>query len=186
MAVKKNILIIGSTGRNIGKTEFACRIIENHSTRSAIFGVKVIPIDKNEGNCHRDIDTCGLCNSLTGDYKIIEDRDEGSQKDTSRMLKAGARRVFLLLVDKNSLEKGMEAILAAIPEGSLIIIESNTIRKVIEPGLFLVINKLTDQTVKPSCTEVIQYADKIVGFQNMDWDFPPDNISIKNESWIIT
>ena len=185
MIVKSNFLIIGSTGRNIGKTEFACRVIENHSTQKEIFGVKIIPVDKNEENCHRGLESCGLCDSLVGDYDIIEDKTIDSHKDTSRMLKAGARKVYLLLVDRNCLEKGINAISKIIPDNALMVIESNTIRKVIEPGLFIVIKNVINNSVKKTCAEVIEFADKIVEFNNMDWDFNPDKVSIQKESWII-
>jgi hypothetical protein len=185
MTVKSNILIIGSTGRNTGKTEFACRIIEKHSIRKEIIGVKVVPVDKNEGDCHRGLEGCGLCNSLTGDYKIIEETTIDLFKDTSRMLKAGAKKAYLLLVDKNSLEKGSTAILKILPDNALIVIESNSIRKVIEPGLFIVIKELMNNSVKHTCAEVIEFADKIIEFNNMTWDFHPDKVLIQNESWII-
>ncbi len=185
MTVKSNLLIIGSTGRNTGKTEFACRIIEKHSTQKEIIGVKVVPVDKNEGDCHRGLEGCGLCNSLTGDYKIIEEMAIDSFKDTSRMLKAGAKKTYLLLVDRNSLEKGIIALLKIIPDNALIVIESNSIRKVIEPGLFIVIKEFTNNSVKNSCAEVIEFADKIIEFNNMNWDFNPDKVLIQNESWVI-
>ena len=185
MTVKSNILIIGSTGRNTGKTEFACRIIEKHSAQKEIIGVKVIPVDKNEGNCHRGDEGCGLCDSLTGDYEIIEETTVDSSKDTSRMLKAGAQKVYLLIVDRNSLEKGINAVLRMIPDNALLVIESNSIRKVIEPGLFIVIKNLMNNSVKQSCAEVIIFADKIIGFNKMNWDFNPDKVLILNERWMI-
>ena len=185
MTVNPHILIIGSTGRNTGKTEFACRIIEEHSSRNDLIGVKVIPVDKNEEICHRGEEGCGLCDSLTGDHRIIEETTADSSKDTSRMLKAGARKVYLLLVDRCSLEKGIHAILNMIPDNVMIIIESNTIRKVIEPGLFIVIRKPTDDPVKPSCAEVIEFADRVIEFDNMNWDFDPGKVAIQNERWMI-
>jgi len=185
LTVKSNLLIIGSTGRNAGKTEFACRIIEKHATANEIIGVKVVPVDRNEDSCHRGIETCGLCDSLTGDYQIIEEKRMDSAKDTSRMLKSGAKKAYLLLVDRNSLEKGIQAILKILPNNALIVIESNSIRKVIEPGLFIVIREFRNNTVKLSCAEVIEFANKIVEFNNMNWDFHPDNVLIQNESWLI-
>ena len=182
---KSNFLIIGSTGRNTGKTEFACRIIEKNAPQKELIGVKVIPVDKNEGVCHRPMEGCGLCDSLTGDYKIIEETTTDSLKDTSRMLSAGAKRAYLLIVDRNSLQKGIDAVLRILPNNALVVIESNTIRKVIEPGLFLVIKELTNHSVKQSCAEVIEFADKIVEFNNMNWDFHPDNVLIQNKRWII-
>ena len=186
MAVQSNLLIIGSTGRNTGKTEFACRIIENNSSRNEIIAVKVIPVDKNLEKCHRGLDGCGLCDSLTCEFEILEEKDSGSAKDTSRMLRAGAKQAYLLLVDRNSLEMGINALLERIPEHAMIIIESNTIRKVVNPGLFIVIRRSERKTVKPSCAEVIGFADKIIEFKNMNWNFQPGKVMIKNERWMIS
>lgn len=185
MTLKSNILIIGSTSRNVGKTEFVCRIIENNSAHKEIIGIKVIPLKKNEEKCHRGEDGCGLCDSLKGEYEIIEEKKTDLSKDTSRMLKAGAKKVYLLIVDRKYLEKGIDAVLKIIPDSALIIIESNTIRKVIEPGLFIVIKNLLNNSVKPTCGEVIEFADKIIGFKNMNWDFHPEKVLIQNERWII-
>ncbi len=185
MTDKSKILIIGSTGRNTGKTEFACRIIEKHSAHNDIIGVKIIPIDKNEEECHRGIDSCGICNSLTGDFNFIEETTADTYKDTSRMLKAGASKTYLLLVDRNELEKGVDALFRIIPENALIIIESNSIRKVLDPGLFIVIKELENNSVKPTCADVIEFADKLVEFKNLIWDFHPDNVIIQNERWVI-
>jgi len=182
---KSNFLIIGSTGRNTGKTEFACRIISKHAGQKEIIGIKVIPVDKNQNSCHRSLDGCGLCNSLVGDFNIIEEKTTGSAKDTSRMLKAGAKKVFLLLVDRNSMEKGINAVLKTISDKAFIIAESNSIRRVIEPGLFLVIKEILTNTVKPSCAEVIGFADKIIEFNDNRWNFHPDKVLIQNGRWII-
>lgn len=185
MAIKSNILIIGSSGRNTGKTEFACRIIEKQSTRIEIFAVKVIPVDKNEVSCHRGDESCGLCDSLSGDYEIINEKTTDSNKDTSRMLKAGAKKAYLLLVDRNYLSEGINAILRIIPDNALIVIESNSIRKVIDPGLFIVIKRSMSNSVKQSCAEVIEFADKIIEFNNIDWDFHPDKVLLQNNRWVI-
>lgn len=185
MTVKSNILIIGSTGRNTGKTVFACKLIENHSAQHEIIGVKVIPVDKNEVKCHRGSESCGICSSLIGDYQIIEEVQRDTAKDTSRMLRAGAQKSYLLLIDRNSLEKGIQAFLKIVPEKALIIIESNTIRNVLEPGLFVVIKELSNHTIKQTCSEVITLADKISEFDKLSWDFHPDKIVIQNNRWII-
>ena len=185
MTVQPNLMIIGSTGRNTGKTEFACRIIERFSAREQLIGVKVIPVDKNEEKCHRGAEGCGLCDSLTDEYEILEETTADSPKDTSRMLKAGAWKAFLLIVDRHSLEQGITALLKRIPEKAMIIIESNTIRKVVEPGLFLVIRKRSDNSVKKSCAEVIDHADKIISFDNMAWDFDTGKIQMQDQRWLL-
>lgn len=180
---KPNVLIIGSTGRNTGKTEFACRIITALAPQREIIGVKVIPVDKEEGDCHRGLDGCGLCSSLRGEYKIIEETAADTEKDTSRMLKAGARKAYLLLVDKCSLEEGIQAMMEMLPDQAMVIIESNTVRKVLDPGLFLVIREFAAGSVKPTCAEVIHLADKVIGFNSLNWDFDPSHVMIQQDAW---
>lgn len=185
MIIQPNILIVGSTGRNIGKTEFACRVIKKNAAHNTIIGIKVVPVDKCETNCHRGIDTCGLCDSLTGEYNIIEESTADESKDTTRMFLSGAKKVYLLIVDRQELEVGVKAILNLIPKDAFVIIESNTLRKVIEPGLFIVIKKKSDTHPKPTCAEVIDFADKIIEFDEMSWNFNPENVCIQNNQWVI-
>lgn len=185
MIDRPNLMIIGSTGRNTGKTEFACRVIQNLAPRHKIIGIKVVPVDKGENKCHRGEDGCGLCDTLSGDFRIIEECETGTSKDTSRMLKAGAGKVFLLLAERNALECGIEAVLKLIPARTGIIVESNSVRKVVKPGLFLVIKKLALHQVKPSCAGVIGMADRIIGFDNLTWDLSPGLVALENGRWIL-
>jgi molybdopterin-guanine dinucleotide biosynthesis protein A len=186
MIVKNNFIIVGSTGRNTGKTEFACRLIKQYSKEYRIIGVKVVAIERNDDeSCPRGGKGCGVCTSLKSDFEISEETIIDNTKDTSRMLTAGASKVYFLKVDKDYLEKGFNALLKIIPEDAMVIIESNSIRKVFESGLFIVIRNAEDRAVKESCAEVIDFADKVIEFNNMSWDFEPDRILIKNNKWII-
>lgn len=56
-------------------------------------------------------------------------------KVTSSMQKAGVEKVFQLLINRNSLEKGINTVLRIIPNYTLTVIESNFIRKIIEHGI---------------------------------------------------
>jgi molybdopterin-guanine dinucleotide biosynthesis protein A len=185
MIKKANFIIFGSTGRNTGKTEFACRLIEKYSKKHQLYGVKVVTIDPDEGSCPRGGEGCGVCTSLKGDYEISEETQSDTDKDTSRMLRAGAYKVYFLKVRFDELENGLKALLKIIPENALTVCESNSIRKVIEPGLFLVIKNLQEKQVKESCAEVIHYANKVIDFSEMNWNFSPERVLVKNNGWII-
>lgn len=185
MISKPNFIILGSTGRNTGKTEFACRLIERHSKDHKIYGVKVVTIDPDEGNCPRGGKGCGVCTSLKMNYEIVEENQLLPGKDTSRMLAAGASKVIMLKVNQNALEEGINALIEIIPDGTLTVFESNSVRKVIEPGLFLVIKNLTEKHIKDSCAEVMGYADKVIDFCDMNWNFSPERIYILENSWQI-
>jgi len=185
MIFKPNFIIIGSTGRNTGKTEFACRLINNWSENHEVFGLKVTTINKNEGKCPRGGEGCGVCSSLVGDYEIIEETGLDGKKDTSRMLVSGAKKVYWLKVSSTALDKGIEALLKLIPDNVAVVCESNGVRNVLEPGIFLVIKNLKDKTIKPNCARVIRYASKIIEFDNMSWNFPPDRVILRNNSWMV-
>jgi len=185
MIFRPDFVVIGSTGRNTGKTEFAGRLIAKYSGENTVYGVKVVTIDPNEGNCPRGGKGCGVCTSLDGDFEITEETELIPGKDTTRMLQAGAQKVFFLKVSIHSLQKGLQALLQVIPENVFTVCESNSIRKVLKPGLFLVIKNLNEEGIKESCAEVINMADKVINFIDMNWNFTPDRVHIKNGAWII-
>ncbi len=185
MIKKSNFIIIGSTGRNTGKTEFACRVIKRFSKEYFVVGVKVTAIDCNEGGCPRGGNGCGVCSSLTERFTISEELKLDTAKDTSRMLKAGAHKVLWLKVDKKFLLEGVNALLKLIPDTALVVCESNTLRTVLEPGLFLVIKNISDNYIKKSAANVIELANKVIGFQDLVWDFLPGQLMVINNQWAI-
>ena len=63
-------LLIGSTGRNAGKTEFACEIIRAFRGAHPLIGVKVTAVADRESNCPRGGECCGACAALEGDFAI--------------------------------------------------------------------------------------------------------------------
>ena len=185
MIKKARFIVLGSTGRNTGKTEFACRLIEKYAKDQQIYGVKVVTIDPERGSCPRGGEGCGICSSLKGDYEISEETRSDTDKDTSRMLRAGAHKVYFLKVRYDRLAQGLNALVALIPENAFAVCESNSIRKVVEPGLFLVIKNRDEKQVKESCAEVVQYANKVIDFHSMNWNFSPERVLLSKNGWII-
>jgi hypothetical protein len=129
-----NLLIIAGTGNKSGKTSMACRIIEQFS-HLGIISVKITP--------HFHETTPGLlpiCEKKG--YSVYEETNRGTSKDTSRMLKAGASRVYFAKVTDNSLDNAFKEIMKHIPEGTPIICESPGLRYYTEPGLFVIMTSL--------------------------------------------
>lgn len=182
MIRKPNFIIIGSTGRNTGKTEFACRLIQQFARAYKIVGLKVEVIEPGELELKADY----ICNSENKPIcEIFEETSRSIHKDTSRMLDAGAHIAYLLKVDRSSLEAGFEALLERLPDDAMVVCESNSLRRFVEPSLFLVIKNAEDTTVKESCTEVIEHANKVIEFHNVNWDFQPNRVQIKDGEWIL-
>ena len=181
------MLMIGSAGSNVGKTELACAIIHKFSRQNNdIVGIKVTTINEKDGQCPRGGEGCGVCSSLEGVYLITEETDPASGKDTSRLLSSGAVRVYWLRVLKTHIEEGFGALLKVIGSDSTCICESNSLRNAVEPGLFFVAVRKDAKIWKPSALEVKKLADKIVVSDGSSFDFDIDRIKLENGRWLLS
>jgi molybdopterin-guanine dinucleotide biosynthesis protein A len=174
------MIMVGAGDRNTGKTEFACSLIKKFGTRRPIVGLKVTTVDEGKGGCPRGGDGCGACSSFEGNYCLTEETD----KDTCRMLAAGAKKVFWLRVLKQHLEEGANALQDAIGTGAISVCESNSLRWVVEPGLFFMFKAKDSNEYKPSAAEVADYADRIILFDGRDFDIGPDEIELIDGRWV--
>lgn len=156
------MILIGSSGRNSGKTTLACNIIQELKGSYPIYGLKIISIDEGKGKCQRGEEGCGICTSIKSEFELVAEEEFRSQKDTSLMLLSGAEKVFLLKALKTHLLEGFEAFLKELPENTLVICESNTIRNFVVPGVFLFVQNSQDKAMKPSAKKVVEFADMMV------------------------
>ena len=77
-----NMLLIGSTGRNIGKTELACELIRRAAPAQTVTAAKITVIRESGGRCPRGGEGCGACTSLDGDYDLMQETNRDGVKDT--------------------------------------------------------------------------------------------------------
>jgi hypothetical protein len=135
MITINNLLLIAGTGTKSGKTTIACRIIRQ-LRELQIIGIKITP--------HFHETTTGLLTiSEENGYSIYEETDPASFKDTSRMLVAGASRVYFAKVWDDQLFKVFSEIMKLIPEGAPVICESPALRHFVEPGAFIIMTSNT-------------------------------------------
>jgi hypothetical protein len=71
-------------------------------------------------------------------FSIFEELDPLTNKDTSRMLSAGAQKVFFAKVTDNDLLNAFNEILLFIPDGTPIVCESPGLRYFLDPGIFII------------------------------------------------
>ncbi|RLD71143.1 MAG: hypothetical protein DRJ10_19690, partial [Bacteroidetes bacterium] len=180
MIKQKKILLIGGATRNVGKTSFSCAIIENLSKINSIIGLKIKTLYEGDMFFHgKDR------NPLKGNYRIIEEFDNSGDEDTMRMLKAGAKQVFRIKVKSEFIKDAFNELFQQIPENSFILCESNSLRKVLKPALFLMIKHKNSNKIKPSAKKMEPLADKIIFTDGEKHDFDIENIIIKNGQWAI-
>ncbi len=104
------------------------------------------------------------------------------------MFHAGAEKVYWLRSLRSALAEGMRALFDQMRndglslENACIICESNSARKAVEPGLFLIVREAGDD-FKPSCAEVYDEADRIILFHGDGWDIDPDELEFSDARW---
>ncbi len=179
------MLMIGSAGANVGKTELACALIKKFSNSRDIVGIKVTTIKAKDGQCPRGGRGCGVCSSLDGDFCITQETNRNSGKDTGRLSAAGANRVFWLRVMKTHLQEGIKALLDVIGPDAVTICESNSLREAVEPGLFVMVKGQNAKRWKSSAGKVRQYADKIIFSDRDRIDFDIGRVKLIDDKWIL-
>ena len=177
-------LLIGATVRNIGKTEFACAVIEEARRRGRpVVGVKVAAVARDGSACPRGGDGCGVCSSLEGDYRVDVETGELPGKDTTRMLESGASRVLWLRCRRNRMDEAMRALASWLEPGALVVAESNTLARAIEPDLFIMVEDAGATRVKPSAAAVMGLANRLVTRRNGSFDLDPRHLVPAAGKW---
>ena len=183
MIEQKRFIMIGATSRNVGKTEFACQLIRQVAPTQSVVGVKVTTVAERDGQCPRGGQGCGVCSSLTESYSITQETSAPPQKDTARLLQAGAKSVFWLRVLKDHLAEGMTALCEQLPPEMPVVCESNSARLVLKPSVFVVVKSCQDDVVKRSCQAVMARADALVTYDGLGWDIQPASCVWAEHQW---
>lgn len=176
-----NMLMIGATGRNSGKTELASRIISWFSKEYSIVGLKVSTYYDGDSIFHGKNET-----PLLGNYSILNDTNNFTDKNTARMLNSGAKSVYWLRTKDSYLPQAANEFLKLIDDKKyLVVCESNSLRKTIKPGLFLMIQNNIGVPVKITASDVLEHADNLISFDGKNLDFDLNKIKIVNNKWIL-
>jgi len=167
------MLLIGAATKNAGKTTLSCRIIEQFREH-AIVALKA--------TIHRD--------DIRGQWSVTREYGAHPEKDTGRLLAAGAEAVWWLRCDEDCVTRVIAELLAQVPEEAPLLCESNTLRRFVAPGLFLMVQREDDETVKPSAQAVWDSADRLIRLRFIAGSvvFDPDIVPLlrfEKETWSI-
>lgn len=169
------MLLVSGSGRNVGKTTFIRRIIAQNAAQKVV-AIKITP--------HFHEATSGLKPILISEhFKVFEETNRDSEKDTSLFLQAGAERVFFIQAKDDSLKMAFESIPNVIKPEQSIIVESAALRKILIPKLYIFIQKKFEP-VKPSAFEMQKLADISVFSDGENFSIDPCSIKF-NQTWKI-
>lgn len=161
MTREEQLLIIGGTGRDAGKSTLAALLISRYKD-PGVTGVKITP--------HPHPDMAGL--TLMADnngFQVFEEKDNKSEKDSSRMLRAGALKVFLIVTAEENLGEAFATLKPMLPKGLPVICESPALRRFVEPDLFiLMVHGGGDNSERKNIDDLIPLADLSLTLSNLD------------------
>ena len=147
-----NLLIISGTSRNVGKTTFACKLINQIAKENTVTAIKVTPHFHELGYSANIL-------YKSDELVISQEMDADIPKDSSKMLNAGASKVYYIQGDDSQLEKVIDFLKPLIPNTNAIVCESAALRRLINPGVFVLmsinknipLNKNRDMIPLASC-----------------------------------
>jgi len=159
---ESHVLMVGAKEKDAGKTTLSERLLTHFTEMDpTIWAAKV--------TVFRDHDT-------EWGFKIWEEENRNRDKDTGRLLRAGASRVLWLKCDEAHLAQGIDELLKRLPAGPLLV-ESNSARKIFRPGVFLMVQpQKSSGAMKPSAESVLTHVDHFVTASVTDFGlaFAPD------------
>ena len=85
----------------------------------------------------------------------------------------------------STLKEGITALLDVAGREEVLVCESNSLRDVVEPGLFLILRGRGSKAWKSSARDVKRYADRIVVGDGKGFDFDIDRIKVADGKWIM-
>lgn len=122
-------MIITGTGRNVGKTLTACRIIEHLAAKYSPVGVKVsshmYPLPENMKILSRN------------ENFVVAEEKSFNNKDSSRMLQAGAGKAYYIQAHNGSVHQAFLQLIPQLDPSQPVVVESGALYDFIEPSVLL-------------------------------------------------
>ncbi|HNW98369.1 MAG TPA: hypothetical protein PKK00_08170 [Bacteroidales bacterium] len=175
----ERMIIIGATARHSGKTELASSIIKNFSDNYKITGIKISTIHEGDNSFHGNIE------SLNENFTIKKNTVTRKEKSTDRMISSGAQETFWIHTKAEFLNIALQELLPMLDKNSFYVCESNSLRKLVQPDIFIMIKNLNKE-IKNTATEVLNLADYIINFNGKEFiNFDISKIEIEKGKWIL-
>jgi hypothetical protein len=169
-----NLLMVAGTGRNSGKTSFICNVCKTWKSDQPLICIKI----SNHIHFEQGISTLYTSNK----FNIYKETSTASDKDSSRMLQAGASHVFFIETDREFTLEAYKKLYDFVPGDAAFICESGTLRRYIKPSLFIMLHTV-GQKPKDSSTDLMEIADKVFFYENGKLDISEKPVVYNNNTW---
>lgn len=152
------IVVVGGHTRNIGKTGVVAGMIAA-LPEMRWTAVKITQFG--HGVCSANGEPCD-CETADHTIAVSEERNDGSGKDSSRYLAAGAERSFWVRTRQGQLSEAMPRVRKLLEAAENGIIESNSVLRFLKPDLLLCVLDPSVSDFKPSALRYLDRADALI------------------------
>jgi signal recognition particle GTPase len=129
------LIIIGGSGRNVGKTTLACKIISELVQKgNTVAAIKLSNIRPNDQGFHGYHEK-----GLQGEYEIYEEGNSQGSKDSQLMLAAGATQSFFIRAGEAHVKNAFGLLSGKLAHVDFLVCESGSLRDNIEPDTFIMV-----------------------------------------------
>ncbi len=176
----KNMLLVTGMSRNTGKTRFILEVIKRFSVIAPLVALKVTNIKPEGGRFHGSHEVEDVER-----YTILEETNLNSRKDTSKMLRAGASRAFLVCAREEWLNDALSELFTRVSSESVFVCESGGLRNILKPGVMVVVRSGNEKNVKPGMEELAKKTDLTVFSGNGLFIPGTDVLKLEEGKWSV-
>ena len=170
-----SLLLISGNGRDSGKTTFACKLIRHFSKELDVTGIKISP-HFHEMKDYEEV-------IFADDFVIItRERNTSSGKDSSRMLRSGARKVFYIQAGDKLLPTALMKLAPLWESRKPVICESGGLINYLTPGLFFMLSR-SDISGQKSAENHYDLVNRWIYPDEQNIDLNIDAIAFSNSRW---
>jgi len=163
MEVFKLWVLVGGTGRNIGKTTLSELLINHLSNFGPVVGIKISNIKPEGLKFHGTHKAKSDAN-----FFIWEETSTSGNKDSMRFLKAGAKKAFFIQTGDEFIQEAFQRMIQQLEGSEIVVCESNSLRNVMIPAMFFMIKGKRNHSSKGYVEKFFEMADYVVKSMDLE------------------
>ena len=123
-----------------------------------------------------------ICLFSNSNYKIYEETQVSSDKDTARMLSAGASRVFFIEAEDAFIYEAFQSVLTLFQLKTPVICESGGLRNYMKPAIFILLHTKGTEA-KEKSKPLFEKADLLLESEMGNFQIPENIVTFENQKW---
>lgn len=177
MKTYSNLLLVGGSKQNVGKTTFTIDLLKSLTNKHKIVAIKT--------SCHfHGILDTDIIISKNKKFVIVEETVTNTGKDSARMLEAGASRVFFIQAKDTFIKEAFDQVIKIIDNDAMIICETASLREHLIPEIFIALVNDNNEELQEN-KHILKKANVTIEGYLKNKKYLSSVIEINNNKWTI-